>query len=346
MTLDYFPPPKSPNTMFLVTGVNGLIASHVADQLLAAGYRVRGTVRDISRCQWLADLFESRYGYNRFGLVQLNDFGAEGAWEVTLQGVSGVASVASPTDLEVEDVDCTVASELQWFYALLSAAKKTSSVKSFSFTSSAWAAYTPNPNVPRVLTENTWNEEAVARAADPRLSAEEKGLAPFMAVKVKVEQGCWGWIEREKPRFTFNTLLVDTVLGPILAPQYQQGSTSGMLLRLFEGKDYEIILKILPQWFVDSRDAGRLHLAALTDPSVDRQRLFAFAERYSWPQILSLMRTLYPERQFVELEDQGWDQTTVPNAKAEELLRRLGRTSWVSLQESVRENIECYYHPS
>ncbi|CAI4214698.1 unnamed protein product [Parascedosporium putredinis] len=305
MTLDYFPPPKSPNTMFLVTGVNGLIASHVADQLLAAGYRVRGTVRDISRCQWLADHFESRYGYNRFGLVQLNDFGAEGAWEVTLQGVSGSRqSRALPTSRWRTSIAPSHQSSNG--STLFVGSQKTSSVKSFSFTSSAWAAYTPNPNVTRVLTENTWNEEAVARAADPRLSAEEKGLAPFMA----------------------------------------QGSTSGMLLRLFEGKDYEIILKILPQWFVDSRDAGRLHLAALTDPSVDRQRLFACAERYSWPQILSLMRTLYPERQFVELEDQGWDQTTVPNAKAEELLRRLGRSSWVSLQDSVRENIECYYHPS
>ncbi|PKS07163.1 hypothetical protein jhhlp_005763 [Lomentospora prolificans] len=346
MAGDPFPPPKSPNTIFLVTGVNGLIASHVADQLLAAGYRVRGTVRDISRCEWLTQLFEARYGCNRFGLVQLNDFGAEGAWEVALQGVSGVASVASPTYLEVDDVDCTVAAELKWFYALLSAAKKTSSVKSFSFTSSIWAAYTPNPNVPGVVTENTWNDEAVARAADRTLTADEKGLAPFMAVKVKVEKGCWEWIEREKPRFTFNAILADTVLGPILAPEFQQGSTSGMLLRLFEGKDYEIIHKILPQWFVDSRDTGRLHLVALTDSSVDRQRLFACAERYSWFQIVALMRQLYPDRIFVELEDQGWDQTEMPNTKAGELLRRIGRTGWVPLEESVRENIECYYRPA
>ena len=344
-----FPPPKSPNTIFLVTGVNGLIASHVADQLLAAGYRVRGTVRDISRCEWLAQHFANRYGANRFGLVQLNDFSAEGAWEVTLQGVSGVASVAGPSYLDVDDVDCIVASELKWFFALLSAAKKTSSVKSFSFTSSIWAAYTPtNPSSssflpPRNVTESTWNDEAVLKAADPTLSKEERGLAPFAAVKVKVERACWEWVEREKPRFTFNTVLADTVLGPILAPDFQRGSTAGMLLRLFEGKDYEMVRKTLPQWFVDSRDAGRLHLVALTDPTINRRRIFACAERYSWYRIVQILRRLYPNHIFADLDDQGWNQTELPNALAGEMLKSIGRPGWVPLEESVKANIECYY---
>lgn len=33
----------------LVTGANGYIGSHVVDQLLAAGYRVRGTARDAKK---------------------------------------------------------------------------------------------------------------------------------------------------------------------------------------------------------------------------------------------------------------------------------------------------------
>jgi nucleoside-diphosphate-sugar epimerase len=36
----------------LVTGVNGYIASHIAVQLIKAGYRVRGSVRSREKAQW------------------------------------------------------------------------------------------------------------------------------------------------------------------------------------------------------------------------------------------------------------------------------------------------------
>lgn len=42
----------SPGVLVLVTGVNGYIASHVANELLLAGYRVRGTVRNVEKSQW------------------------------------------------------------------------------------------------------------------------------------------------------------------------------------------------------------------------------------------------------------------------------------------------------
>lgn len=331
-----------PAALFLVTGVNGLIASHVADQLLSAGHRVRGTVRSISHSSWLTPLFESRHGPGRFGLVQLNDIGAEGAWEVALQGVSGVASVASPSTLDVEDAQVAAQAELRWFYTLLAAAKKTASVKSVSFTSSAWAAYTPVPNVPTVIKEDSWNEEALALAADESVPDGKRSLAKFMAVKVMVERGCWDWVTRERPHFRFNAVLPDTVLGPILAPSHQHGSTAGMLVRLFEGKNYEVVKSIAPQWFVDARDVGRLHVAVLTGESVNGRRVFAFAERYSWHQVVGIMKKLFPGRQFVELEDLGVDMAAMPNAFAEELLMRMGRQAWVGLEESVRDNLGPY----
>ncbi|MBE3045466.1 NAD-dependent epimerase/dehydratase family protein, partial [Candidatus Bathyarchaeota archaeon] len=317
------------NELFLVTGVNGLIASHVADQLLAAGHRVRGTVRSATHASWLLPLFESRHGPGRFGLVQLDGAGGEAAWEAALRGVSGVASVASPNSLDVKDVGAAVEDELRWFHALLAAAKKTASVRSVSFTSSAWAVYTPEPNVPMVLREDSWNEAAVARAADSALSDEEMGLARFMVVKVRVERGCWDWVARERPAFRFNAVLPDTVLGPILAPAHQGGSTAGMLVRLFEGRDYGVVEHIAPQWFVDARDVGRLYVAALTDASVEGRRVFACAERYSWHQVLGIMRGLFPGREFVELGEKGVDMAEMPNGFAGELLGRMGKGGWV-----------------
>lgn len=70
----------------LVTGANGYIATHVADQLLAAGYRVRGTVRSPEKSKWLEELFEKSYGPGKFELVQVANIIEEGAFENAAEG--------------------------------------------------------------------------------------------------------------------------------------------------------------------------------------------------------------------------------------------------------------------
>lgn len=64
----------------LVTGANGFVASHVADQLLSAGYRVRGTTRDVERNQWLQDHFDNIYGANKFELFEVPNMVAVNAF--------------------------------------------------------------------------------------------------------------------------------------------------------------------------------------------------------------------------------------------------------------------------
>ncbi|OJD38654.1 aldehyde reductase protein [Diplodia corticola] len=52
-------PSLSPPPTILVTGANGLIASHLCHQLLLHGYRVRGAVRDARKHAWLTAHFAS-----------------------------------------------------------------------------------------------------------------------------------------------------------------------------------------------------------------------------------------------------------------------------------------------
>lgn len=73
-------------SIVLVTGVNGYIASHVADQFLTAGYRVRGAVRSTLKGQWLQDMFDSKYGKAKFELAVVEDMIVDGAFDEAVKG--------------------------------------------------------------------------------------------------------------------------------------------------------------------------------------------------------------------------------------------------------------------
>ncbi|KAK0634889.1 hypothetical protein B0T17DRAFT_502490 [Bombardia bombarda] len=55
-----------------------------------------------------------------------------------------------------------------------------------------------------------------------------------------------------------------------------------------------------------------------------------------------ILQQLYPEKKIQAMEDNGWDQTDVPNQRAEELLRSVKGASWATLEESVKAAAECF----
>lgn len=71
----------------LVTGANGLLGSHIVDQFLEYGYKVRGTVRDTEKNAWLQALFDKKYGKGNFELFKVADLTAEGAFDEAVKGV-------------------------------------------------------------------------------------------------------------------------------------------------------------------------------------------------------------------------------------------------------------------
>ncbi|KAK8067717.1 hypothetical protein PG996_006829 [Apiospora saccharicola] len=353
------------DSLILVTAVNGLIASHVADQLLAAGHRVRGTVRDLDKCAWMTSYFLDAYGPNRFELMRIStpqDMTDPEVWDEAMRGVSGVAHVLGAVDLSVRDVKAAFAEEWPMHAAVLDAAKRASEsssgaglMRGFVFTSSAWAAYTPDASLKQTLTEKSWNETAVELSApsngitvfNPANADPRYMLAPFMALKTRLEKAFWKWVEEEKPSFACNSVLLDTVMGRCLDPTGPQGvpSTAGMVRWVWDGIYRQVLDAIQPQWHIDTSDAGRLYVVALTQEGVDRERIFGFGERFSWFQVRQLMMEWYgPEEAIVPVADLGTDQTEVPNERGAELLRRMGRAEgWTGLEESLRANMESIF---
>lgn len=73
-------------SVVLVTGVNGYIASHIAEQLLEHGYRVRGTVRDAYKADYMHALFDEKYGEDAFEVQIVKDMATDGAFDEVMEG--------------------------------------------------------------------------------------------------------------------------------------------------------------------------------------------------------------------------------------------------------------------
>ncbi|KAI1177848.1 hypothetical protein F4777DRAFT_166817 [Nemania sp. FL0916] len=326
-------------SLILVTGAGGLIASWIVDKLLETGYRVRGTVRSVSRSSWMESFFADRYGPGRFELVEVPDFGAPGAWDLPVKGVAGVAGVAGKAGLNLVDVDAALDLEVPFAYGLLKAAKEEPSVKSVVFTSSAWAAWTPDASKKTTLHEWSYNDDAV-RIVRSKAPSEEKGLLGYMAVKTILEQRIWDWIRQEKPSYTFNTILPDSVFGATLSPENQGiPSTCGVVKMIRDGRSSNLPA-LAPQRFVDTQDLAALYVAALVTPGVDRERLFAFGNKYSYAKVAQVLQKLEPGRKIPEIRDDVWDQTEVPNQRAEDLVRACTGRGWATLEESISDCLD------
>lgn len=87
MTVPGIPNPAIPyGSLVVVSGATGFIGSHVADQLLAAGFMVRGTTRDVVKNSWILGYFKAKYGAEVFELVEVQDMAVAGAFDLVTKG--------------------------------------------------------------------------------------------------------------------------------------------------------------------------------------------------------------------------------------------------------------------
>ncbi|ORY63202.1 uncharacterized protein BCR38DRAFT_516239 [Pseudomassariella vexata] len=306
----------------LVTGANGFLGSHIADQFLHYGFKVRGTVRDVNKNVWLADIFREKYGEGRFELWEIPDMAAQGFLDEAVKGVSAVTHTASIMSLD-HDPNKVIPGAIAFGLNALKAIYAEPSVKRFE----------------------TWNEDAVQKAwADPPYTPE-RSHAVYSASKTLTEQAIWKYHKQhfnERPELLL--VLPNMTLGKSLDPVKQAyPSTAGMVALLYRGEVVEYHRIVPRQYFVDVQDVGRLHVAAAVLDKVRGQRIFGFAARYSWDSVLGILRKLEPAKVFVENFSGGEDPNEIePRHKAEQLLRDLGRPGWTSLEESVWNMVEGF----
>ncbi|KAH7355648.1 hypothetical protein BKA66DRAFT_475292 [Pyrenochaeta sp. MPI-SDFR-AT-0127] len=220
--------------LVLVTGISGYVGSNVADQILTAGYKVRGIVRSTTKARWLSDHFEKQYGADSFHLVEISDMLKAGALDEAVKGVSAIAHVATVAPLSGYP-DPYIAQVTGLVLNLLESASREPKMKRFVFTSSSMAAANPAQDLERIITDRSWNEEACNDAwVGP--FGDSNIWNVYAASKATAEQKAFEWMSANSPSFEFNSILPNTNFGPTLSREHQGfGSTGAMLKSVFDG---------------------------------------------------------------------------------------------------------------
>ncbi|KAH6897449.1 hypothetical protein B0T10DRAFT_186503 [Thelonectria olida] len=329
----------------LVTGAAGWVGSNVADQFLAHGYKVRGTTRDADKASWITDIFDSKYGKGQFELSSVPDMTAEGAYDHVIKGVAVVAHTASIM-LPDPNPNKVIPIVVDGAVNALKAAYAEPSVQRFVLTSSSTAAVVSERGEPgQAITADSWTDDIVKKAWAPPPYEPERAKYIYSASKNESEKAVWKYHQEnhgKRPDLVVNAVLPNMNFGkPLDVEKQGYPSTSGLPVGLFKGELHPYHTMLAPQYYVNASDTGRLHLAAAIHPGVKDERIFAFAGRFNWDAMLAIFRKHFPNKTFLDDFSGGEDANEiVERARAEQLLRDLGQPGWVSLEETVLQNVE------
>lgn len=246
-----------PHTVF-VSGATGFIASHAIAQLLAAGHRVRASVRDLTKTTDLAFLRAMAGAADRLHLVEA-DLLTPGAFDALVPDCDIVLHMASPYVLHVDDPQRDLVDPaVRGTRAMLAACAKAATVRRVVLTSSI-AAITDEPGVGRVFTEADWNERSTLTRN------------PYYFSKTRAEREAWTFVDREKPAWDLVVINPVLVMGPSLTKALN--TSNKVIADLLNGVHPGIVS--LTWGIVDVREVADAHVRAMDAPEAKGRYLCA-----------------------------------------------------------------------
>ncbi|KAH6685975.1 aldehyde reductase [Plectosphaerella plurivora] len=320
----------------VVTGASGFIGSHVVDQALAEGYKVRATSRNVSSSSCLCEHFNKKYGPGSVDLVEVADMEVDGAFDAAVRGTAGFVHVAHDMTGS-RDPDVHIPRTVSSAINALKAAATEPGLRRFVYTSSSFAVTQPKPNKQFTVTTDTFNQEAVDRCKQPNPSGE----TVYSASKVAAERAIAQWVQDHKPSFVVNTLQPNANIGPLIDSEKQGYPTSARWVYALWNNDYDSLANDKPQHFINVQDDARLHVIALAHPYLQHERIFAIAAPVNMQDIIVILRKLHPTRHWEDFPNNDKDLSIVePSKRAEALLREAYGSGFIGLEDTVRGNAQ------
>ena len=250
----------------LVTGGSGFIGCHCILQLLAAGYQVRTTVRNLKRESDVRAMLKTGGAEpgDQLSFVAA-DLEQDASWPEAVAGCEYVLHVASPfPPSEPKHEDELIAPARKGSLRVLRAARD-AGVKRVVLTSS-FAAIGYGHEVQKTpFDEKNWTNL-------------NGNLIAYVRSKALAEHAAWDLIAKEGGKLELSVINPVAVFGPVLGPDY---SASILLVqRLMDGA-----MPGSPRLcfgLVDVRDVADLHVRAMTNPAANGERFLAVAGDFMW----------------------------------------------------------------
>jgi nucleoside-diphosphate-sugar epimerase len=245
----------------LVTGGSGFIGSHSILQLLAAGHRVRATVRSLKREGEVRAMLKEGGAEpgDRLSFIAA-DLQDDAGWAEAVAACDYVLHVASPFPPNAPKHEDELIVPAREGALRVLRASRDAGVKRVVLTSSfAAIGYGHEPQT-APFNEKNWTNLKGDTAA-------------YVKSKTLAERAAWDFIATEGAGLELSVVNPVAVFGPVLGPDF---SPSVLLLqRLMDGG-----VPACPRLYfgvVDVRDVADLHVRAMTHPAAKGERFLAVA---------------------------------------------------------------------
>jgi nucleoside-diphosphate-sugar epimerase len=266
----------------VVTGASGFVGKYVTADVIRAGYRVRGTIRDLGKAEPLRGVIDELVGRPVRDDLELvaADLLDDAGWPEIMTGAAAVMHVATtilrdePTDPDLVIRPAVEGTERVLRFAHAAGVKRiiiTSSVASVGY----GLGHTSGK---RVYTEADFTQ----------FETMERPWA-YCVGKTKAERRAWEFARSHGLELT--TIHPGAILGPASDP-----STSislGMVTNLLSGRTQAVINTGFS--IIDVRDVAALHLAALQNPESIGERYLATDSYTRFEQVANILRQHYPD---------------------------------------------------
>jgi nucleoside-diphosphate-sugar epimerase len=307
----------------LVTGGSGFIGSHCILALLAAGHRVRATVRSLERAAEVRAALEEA-GQNPGLSFAAADLERDEGWQEAVAGNEYVLHVASPFPARspAQEDDLIVPAREGTLRVLRAA--RDSGVRRVVITSSFAAIGYGYPPQQAPFDETYWSNIDGTAAA-------------YVKSKTLAERAAWDFIAHEGDTLELAVVNPVAVLGPVLNTDFS--ASIEIVRRMLTGG-----MPAAPHLMfgvVDVRDVADMHLRAMTHPAARGERFLAAAGDFmSLLQISQVLRarlgTAAKRAPTRSLPDWVLRATALFNPTVRELLPELGKTKNGSHEKASR----------
>ena len=246
----------------LVTGGSGFIGTNCILQLLAAGYEVRTTIRNLKRegdVRAMLKVGGTEQG-NHLSFFAA-DLESDAGWGEAVAGCDFVLHVASPLPPSVPKHEDELIVPAREGTLRVLRASRDAGVKRVVLTSSFAAIGYGHKVRETPFTEADWT--------DPN----GDDVAPYTKSKTLAERAAWDFLAQEGGAMELSVINPVAVFGPVLGPDY---SASILLVQ----KMMDGAMPGAPRLYfgaVDVRDVANLHLRAMTIPAASGERFLAVA---------------------------------------------------------------------